>query len=542
MLAGQLPACEFVKQACARQVADLKRKKWKYRFSTEAADRVCRFIEFLPHVKGRQWAGQTLKLEPWQVFILTTVFGWLDESDHRRFRVAYIECPRKNAKSTMSSGVGLYCTSADGETGAQVVSAATTRDQARIVFDDAKQMVKTTPGLRSKLGLKVYEHSIIRESDQSNFKALSRDQGGNLDGLNIHCAIIDELHAHKTRDIFDVIETATGARTQPLIWLITTAGFNRAGICYEQRDYVKKILGGKVDDDRYFGIVYTIDEGDDWTEPSSWVKANPNWGISVNPEDIEHKARKAMETPSAQNNFLTKHLNVWVNAETAWMDMRAWDACADPSINIEMFHGEQCITAYDLASKIDFAANVKLFSRDGKYYIFPTFYLPEDTIERADNSQYQGWERQGLITATDGPTIDFSHIEDDLLADCSTFQIEAVPYDPFQATEFSQRMIAQGVPMVEYRPTVLNFSESMKQLEALVLQKRLVHDGNPIMTWMISNVVCKRDHKDNIYPRKEFIENKIDGPVAAFMALGVRLQREIQGETYLETEGVPYVE
>jgi phage terminase large subunit-like protein len=240
-----------------------------------------------------------------------------------------------------------------------------------------------------------------------------------------------------------------------------------------------------------------------------------------------------MTMPSAANNFKTKHLNEWVNADTAWMDMRAWEACADPSLDAEQFADEPAWIALDLASKVDIAAKMSLFTRDveGKqhFYVFGQYYLPRDTVDRGENSQYQGWESMGLLSVTDGAVIDFQVIEDDLLADCSRFEVREVPYDPFQATQLATRMMAQAVPMVEMRPTVLNFSEPMKQLEALVLQGRLHHDGNPVLTWMMSNVVAHMDAKDNIYPRKERPENKIDGVVALIMALGRALADQSTG-------------
>jgi len=533
VVAGDVLACKWVRLACQRQLTDLERPDLAWHFDEARAAHICRFIELLPHIEGK-WARERLQitLEPWQIFILTTVFGWVNDSGLRRFRMAYIEVPRKNAKSTMSAGVALYCLAADGEPGAQVYSAATTRDQARIVWRTGKQMVDRTPGLQARFGVSTSVNSVYVESESAFFQPLSRDQGGNHDGYNVHCAVVDELHAHKQRDIWDVLETATGAREQSLIWAITTAGFNRAGICYEQRAYTIKQLertAAEVDES-YFGIIFTLDEADDWTDPRSWIKANPNWGVSVSPEDIENKARKALEMASATNNFLTKHLNVWVNADTAWMDMQAWDACADPSLSLEQFDGEECIASVDLASKVDVAAKVRVFERDidgvKHYYGFPEFYLPEDAATDGRNSHYAGWARSGYLTLTPGNVIDFAYIEDGLREDARRFQLGEVLYDPWQATYLSTRLMEEGMNMVEYRQTVQNMSEPMKMLEALVLSGRYHHSGNPAMTWMISNVVAHLDVKDNIYPRKEFPENKIDGPVALVMALGRALLAE----------------
>lgn len=544
VVAGRIPAGRFVKAACKRQIDDLKRWKGKvapFRFDKAKAEKVCRFIELLPHIKGPK-AGELIVLEPWQVFILTTVYGWVKADGTRRFRRVYIEVPRGNGKSALSSGLGLYMLCADGEGGAEVYSFATTRDQAKIVFGDAQNMARRTPGLKAHFGVEVNAHNINVLRTASKFEALSAE-GSTLDGLNTHFACVDELHAHKTRAVYDVVETSIGKRTQSMLWVITTAGSNRAGICYEVRGFVTKVLAGIAKDESQFGIVYGLDEGDDWTTEEALIKANPNWGVSVMPEVLLPLQAKAMTMPSAANNFKAKHLNEWVNADTAWMDMKAWEACAEPSLDPEQFAGEPAWVALDLASKVDIAAKVSLHVRDidGKahYFVFGQYYLPRETVERGENSQYQGWESMGLLTVTDGAVIDFAVIEDDLLADCSKFEVREVPYDPFQATQLSTRMAAQGVPMVEMRPTVLNFSEPMKQLEALVLQGRLHHNGDPVLTWMMSNVVAHMDAKDNIYPRKERPENKIDGVVALIMALGRALaDRPNGGVSVYEERGL----
>ena len=335
---GEILACKYVIQACQRQLDDLDREDFNYYFNPLMTDeqgreyrpgnRVCAFIECLTHVKGK-WARTPIKLEPPQIFWLMCIFGWVNDDGFRRFKTAYLEVPRKNAKSTLLSGVALYLLCADGEGGPEVYSAATTRDQAKIVWQDAHRMAERNLPLREFYGVETSANALSVPDNAGIFKALSRDQGGNLDGLNTHGAVIDELHGHKTRDVWDVVETSTGSREQPLIFGITTAGFNRSGICYEQRTYLTKILDRVAEDDSYFGMIYTLDEGDDWTDSAVWAKANPLYGVSVNPEDIERLCRKAQQMASATNNFLTKRLNVWVNAGTAWMDMRAWDKCAD---------------------------------------------------------------------------------------------------------------------------------------------------------------------------------------------------------------------
>ncbi|MEY2726467.1 MAG: hypothetical protein RLZZ458_2334 [Planctomycetota bacterium] len=533
VVSGAIPACRWVQLACQRQLNDLARFKGRdspYRFNPKLSDRngrgfrpadnLCAFIERLPHVKG-PLAGEPISLEPWQVFILTTVFGWVTPDGKRRFRRSYIEVPRGNAKSTLSSAVALYMLAADHEGGAEVYSLATTRDQARIVFGDAQTMARRSPGFRTRFSVNVGAHNMHVLASGSKFEALSAE-GSTLDGLNIHFGCVDELHAHKTRTVYDVVETGTGKRDNSLLWVITTAGSNRAGICYEVRTFVSKLLDGVFEDDTQFGIIYGLDDGDDWTSENALIKANPNWGISVRPEILGPLQAKAMQLPSAVNNFKTKHLNEWVNADTAWMDMRAWDACADTSLDIDNFIGQPCWIGLDLASKTDIAALILVFAHPeiaDAYVTFGKYYLPEDTVHGAGNSQYSGWMRTGRLTVTPGNVIDFSWIEADLLDMTSRFAIQAVAFDPFQATQLSTRMLAEGLPMIEVRPTVLNFSEPMKILEALVLQKKLAHDSDPVLTWMASNVVAHLDVKDNIYPRKERPENKIDGIVALIMAL-----------------------
>lgn len=536
VLAGKIPTCKWVKAACQRQKNDLSRWKGKnaqYRFDVEKASRVCEFIELLPHIKG-PLAGQCIKLEPWQVFILTTVFGWVKPDGKRRFRRGYTEVPRGNAKSTLSSGIGLYMLVADGEGGAEVYSLATTRDQARIVFGDAQNMARKRAEMMNALGVKVDAHNINVLRTASKFEALS-SEGSTLDGLNIHFGCVDELHAHKTREVYDVVETGTGKRDQSLLWVITTAGSNRAGICYEVRTFVMRMLDGVLQDETQFGIIFGLDDGDDWTTEASLIKANPNWGVSVRPDVLLPLQAKAMQLPSAVNNFKTKHLNEWVNADTAWMDMRAWDDCGRRALDLDAFVGQECWIGLDLASKVDIAALKLLFrdpEREGGFAVFGKYYLPEATVQESTNSQYQGWHNAGRLTVTPGNVIDFDWIESDLRDFTSRFEVKVVAFDPFQATQFSTRMLAEGMPMVEVRPTVLNFSEPMKSLEALVLQRKFAHGGDPILTWMVSNVVCHRDQKDNIYPRKERPENKIDGVVALLMALNRAL---------LGTDDVPVI-
>lgn len=530
-------------------MADLARKGqgWAFRFDVAKANKICTFIECLPHIKGK-WGGSLIKLEPWQKFILCVVFGWVDKKTKlRRFRTAYTEEPRKNAKSTLSSGVGLYMLTEDDEQGAEVYSAATTRDQAKIVFAAAQAMARKTPDLRDHYGLAVGAHNINVLRTESKFEALS-SEGETLDGLNIHCGIVDELHAHKTRDVWDVLETATGSRTQSLLWAITTAGSNRAGICYEQRDYVTKILEKVVADETYFGIVYTIDEGDDWTLESTWRKANPNYGVSVHPDDMHRLATKAMQMPAAVNNFLTKRLCVWVSADVGLFDMQAWDACGDRSLSIEEFSGSRCWMAVDLGFVDDIAAAMKLFKKtetvDGEevtvWCFFGRYYLPEETISENRNSQYSGWERMKRVTATDGNVTDTERIIDDIAEDLQKFDVQELCFDPYNKLTLLNPMERRGVQpemLVEFPQTVAMMSPATEELMKAVRSRRVLHDGCPVLAWAMSNVVGHFDAKGNVYPKKERAENKIDPAITAIMALGRAMVSESKTSVY-EDRGI----
>ena len=523
---GTIPACHWVRRACERQVEDLNRQEhfdFPYRFNPGLAERFCRFVELLPHIKGPK-ARTLIVLEPWQKFILCCVFGWVKQANPRlrRFRRVYIEIPRGNAKSTLSSGIGLGCLVLDGEGGAEIYSAATTRDQARIVFDAAQQMARASEGYRRKYGIQVDAHNISQLSSASKFEPLSAE-ANTLDGLNIHVAIVDELHAHRTREVYDVLETGTGKREQSLLWSITTAGSNRAGICYEIRTYLTKVLDKVTPDESFFGIIYTIDDEDKWAEPESWRMANPNWGVSVMPEVVAQLVHKALQMPSAQNNVKTKHLDIWCNADSVWLDMARWLKCADPALDEADFLGQQCIVGLDLASKLDLVAKVKVFWKkvEGKrhYYVFGSYWTPEERVETSPNASYRGWVAEGKLLTCPGETNDYDMMEDAIRADCKKYDVLEVAHDPYQAQQFVNHLGPEGIVMVEVPQISRHLSEPMKELEAAVYDGRFHFDGNPVLTWAASNVVCHLDKNDNLFPTKQGYEQKIDPVTALLTAL-----------------------
>ena len=541
VIVGAIPVSKWTRLSVLRQANDLARERsaeWPWVFDVERASRPCEFIELLPHIKGK-WAreGYLIALEDWQCFIVTTVFGWIHErTGHRRYREAYIEVPRKNAKSTLSSGLALYMLSADGEHGAEVYSAATTRDQARIVFDDARAMAERRPDLRTYLGVAIMQHAITVAHTASKFTPLAAE-GSTLDGLNVHFAVIDELHAHKTRAVYDVIDTARGAREQSLLWNITTAGTDISGICYERRTHVTKILDGIIEDPAVFGIIYTIDEKDDPHCPTSWAKANPNWGKSVLEEDMAAASRKAEAMPSALNNFLTKRLNVWVTGESSWMDMPAWRRCGDDSLQLADFAGEKCWMGLDLAQKRDFASLCVVFKREGKWHVFVRLYLNDLAVQESGNAHLSGWARSGHVQVTDGDITDFDVVADDMRAICARHDVQEIGFDPALSLYFASKLIEEGLPLVEITQRAMFFTPVLLQVENMVYERNLVHEDNPVMNWMVSNLVVKVSKFNELRaPTKARTENKIDGPMSMLMALGRALANSPVETSFWEAE------
>jgi phage terminase large subunit-like protein len=534
--------------ACQRFLRDLAAAgtdAFPYVLDRAVGARACRFQELLPHIKG-EWAKpiyvdgkltyNKIKLEDWQIFVEFQLFGWKHrDTNLRRFRRSYEEIARKNAKSTRAAGRQLYMLAADGEPGAHCYSAATTGEQAREVFDVARNMALREPEFLSRFGVEVGKHDITIPATASSFKPLNAE-GSTLDGLNIHSTVVDELHAHKTRAVWDVLDSADGARSQPLISAITTAGSDRSGICYELRDYTIKVLEGVVADETWFGVVYTLDEGDVWHDPAVWRKANPNLGISVKVDALEAACKKALAQPSAVANFLTKRLNIWVSSASAWMDMQGWDKCGDTELQLADFAGEPCWIGMDLAEKRDFAALVLVFRRGEEWYFFPRLYLNEDAIEQSGNAHLQGWARAGHVIMTDGNITDFDVIADDLRRFCTEFKVQEIPFDPALSRYFASKLVEEGLPLVEIRQAPLFFTQPLIQVENLVLEKKLHFDGNPVFTWMVSNVEVQTSRFSGLkHPTKSREENKIDGPVALFMALGRAMINA--GDDSIHTQG-----
>lgn len=541
---GKIVACKWVKLACKKHLDELKasrRRVFPYYFDPDAANKVCTFLSLMPHTKGK-WARkrETITLEPWQCFAFCVLFGWkIKKNDRRRYRKAYFAVPRKNGKSIIGSGIGLFMFAADGEFGAEVYSGATTEAQAWEVFRPAKQMLERTPQLQQALGAEVWAKALLSPADGSRFEPVIGKPG---DGASPSCAIVDEYHEHDTSDLVDTMETGMGAREQPLLLMITTAGFNIAGPCFDQEQDAKKVLDGVLDDPELFALIYTIDDGDDWTSPAVLRKANPNFGISVDEDFLLAQQRQATQSASKQTRFKTKHLNIWCSAKSAWLNMLEWNKCADLGLRPEQFRGERCYITLDLASRSDVCVIMLMFVREieGKqhFYLFGHYYLPEHAIENdpKNSNAYRKWVIEGFLQQHDGAEIDFDLIEEDTLELIGHYGPEEVVFDPFRAAQLEQRLTKRGITAVEVGQTVKNLSLPMKEFESAIKAGRVHHDGNPLLTWMASNVVAKLDAKDNIYPRKEKPEQKIDGPVAAIMGIARAISGEVATTSFWDKD------
>ena len=515
---GEVLVCEYVTLAIKRYYNDLENaldKGWY--FDRKAAQRAISFIEKLKHTKGK-WAGQRFKLEPWQQFILWNIFGWMKADGTRRFRYVYVEIARKNGKTALSAGIGLYMLFADGEARPEVYSAATVKDQARICFSDAVEIVKKTD---LKNYLSPYRNSIVYELKGGTMKPLSSDYGTH-DGLNPSCGIIDEFHAHKDSGMFDVIKSAFGARRQPLMFIITTAGFNKNGACYAYRSNVIKVLQGINEDDSLFGIIYTLDSKEEWDNPKMWIKSNPNLGVSVFPEYLSDQVNDAKNRPEAVRNVMTKNVNLWVDAEKTWILDDMWQKCIG-STERESLRGCQCWGGLDLSNVSDITAFVLLFHENERFQLLPFFWIPEEKMLekiRKENINYDKWVQQGYVKVTAGNVLDYDFVKDDILQIVEEFDFQSTAYDRWNASQTIIDLQNEGMECSPFGQGYGSMGAPTKEFEKIVLTQKLEHFGNPVLRWMMSSTVVKTDPAGNIKPDKEKSVQKIDGIVASIMALG----------------------
>jgi len=533
VLKGRVPACRFIHLAIQRHfddVAESRGKGFPYKFDAAQAEKKLRLVQLMPHTKG-EWAfkRQLITLEPWQLFGMACTFGWLRKKDgYRRFRESYWEVPRKNGKSVIAAGVGISMFVADNEFGAEVYSGATTEKQAWEVFRPARLMVKRSPMLIEAAGIEVNASNMNVPAQGSRFEPLIGNPG---DGASPSCAIIDEFHEHDSSAQYDTMLTGMGARRQPLMFIITTAGANIEGPCYDKRRQSIEMLEGSVPDPELFAWIWTLDEGDDWTDPKNLAKANPCMGVSVYQEYLESQLARAIRSARFTNTFKTKHLNLWVSAKAGFFNVENWKACEDTTLTLEQFEGQECVLAFDLARKLDMNSMSRLFWRviDGRthyYSIAPGFWVPEDTAFNDDNKRmaerFQAWINTGHLQVTPGAEIDYREILEDAKEANEVSPVSESPIDPHGATNLSHQLDDEGLTPVTTVQNYTNMSDPMKELEAAIQSGRFHHDGNPIMTWCIANVIGKNlpGNDDIVRPIKQGNDNKIDGAVALIMGVG----------------------
>ena len=547
---GKRVECQEIRQAVDRYLADRKSGKWEFR--ADRAQRVGRFLELLPHIKGK-WVktGELLKLAPWQCFIIANLFGFFNpKTGLRRYRSAYIEVGRKNGKTMFAAGIGLYMVSSDGEPGAEVYCGAKTGTQAREVFDAARAMLIRSGGAKA-LGCKIEMH-VIRAEGFAKFQPVASESEA-LDGKSPHCIITDELHAHKTPDVYNALDLGTGAREQPLHISITTAGQNRAGICWAIRSKTLRILSGTSTDETHFGVIYRALESDNTSDELTWRKANPNLGVSISLSNFKSARKKALDTPSLYAAWLNKRLNIWTGSAEPWLRPGVWAKAADPTLSPHDFigvEGWRCVLGVDLSTRVDLSALALLFWRgnevgvpvgDGdefrstlnEYAIFSHSFVPsERAAERLDDG-YAGFIERGECTSTEGDVIDRRLIDRDLLDWYRNTGALQIGFDPYDATHSIQGLQAVGVNCVTVRHTVPNLSPAMKELEAALLGGRVHHTGDQCLEWQMGAVTARPDERGNLYPRKEDKRNprlRIDAAIAVLLCFSQVLSGMIEPE------------
>lgn len=507
---------------------------FSFKFDIGRAQHACFFIETCPHVEGelarlkRDGTRHLLMMSPWQIFVTVNIFGWVDYEGLRRFTYVYLEVAKKNGKTTWLAAVGLYMGFIDGEPGSNVYAAATTRDQANILFGAAKTMVTYSPKMQERFGITKQEYSIFQTTTNSSFKALSQDRDGSKDGFNVHCGLIDELHAHKDSGMYDIVSNGIASRAQPLLFAITTAGKDTTSVCYRERKIVVAILKGEASHERYFGMIFCLDKGDDWKDPKTWSKANPNYGISVKPEYLQGMADKCKISPSNEAIFRQKHLNEWVGAVDGWLAESVVTNC-EVEVSYKEFKGVIGFGGYDLASRLDLASWVEMRPRfeGGKivWYIFAHSYINERVIESTEAingemrpDDYPVWRDEGWLIETPGASTDFNRIKEDIVEHHLEYPFYEVGHDPYHAEQVTANLLDDGLNVIEVPQRTEFLNPAMRWIEVLFAEDRIRFCGDPVFKWCILNVVVKEDAKENIFPRKISRAKKIDAAVGMIIA------------------------
>jgi phage terminase large subunit-like protein len=514
-------------------------------FDVDAGERVCYFFSrFLRHSKG-QWAGKPFDLIDWQRDdIIMPLFSWKRPGGTRRFREAYIEVPKKNGKSSLCAGLVLYLLVGDDEPGAEVYGAAADRDQASIIFHESASMVAQSPALSKQLRVIPTTKSIVFDKTTSRYKALSADVP-TKEGLNIHGLVFDELHAQKSRQLWDTLEYGGAARRQPILIAITTAGKDQEGIGWEQHEYATASLRDpSFTDWAMFAYIAGAEEGDDLHSPETWRRANPSYGITVDSESFQRDHDKAIKSPAKWNSFLRYRLNIWTQEGENWIDMDAWDECRN-EIDESLLLGRKCYLGLDLASTTDMTAGSLLFppsENDPLWRVKVEYWLPEECgqkRERLNRELYERWSEGGFLTLTPGGVTDYGFVHSQVDEWADKYDLQGIGVDPYNATQSINELQAKGYVVVNVRQGIVTLNEPAKRFEKIILGKQIAHDGNPILRWNIANAIVKIDPKDNILPQKPNSRQKIDGLAATLNALCLAIgetQPSSSYDDYEETE------
>lgn len=492
-------------------------------YDKDSADYAVNFIECLSHTKGK-WSGKPFELIDWQEQIIRDIFGTLKPNGYRQFNTAYIEIPKKMGKSELAAAVALLLCCGDGEERAEVYGCAADRQQASIVFEVAADMVRMSPALSKRVKILSATKRIVFQPTNSFYQVLSAE-AYSKHGFNIHGVVFDELHTQPNRKLFDVMTKGSGdARTQPLYFLITTAGSDTKSICYETHQKAKDLLEGRKVDPTFYPVIYGADESDDWTDPKVWKKANPSLGITVGIDKVKAACESAKQNPAEENTFRQLRLNQWVKQAVRWMPMDKWDKCAF-AVNEEDLLGRVCYGGLDLSSSIDITAFVLVFppeDEDDKYVVLPYFWLPEETLNlrvNRDHVPYDVWEKQEYLKTTEGNVVHYGFIEKFIESLGEKYNIREIAFDRWGAVQMVQNLEGMGLTVVPFGQGFKDMSPPTKELMKLTLEEKVAHGGHPVLRWMMDNIFIRTDPAGNIKPDKEKSTEKIDGAVATIMAL-----------------------
>lgn len=534
----------------------MAKKKFKYvpskfmaktsHYDKFKADKAVAFIQSLKHTKG-SFAGKYFELLPWQEQVVRDLFGIVKENGYRQFNQAYIEIPKKNGKSELAAAIALYLTCADNEERAEVYGCASDRQQASIVFDVAADMVRMSPALTKRVKLLASNKKLIYNPTNSFYQVLS-SEAYSKHGFNTHGVVYDELHAAPDRKLFDVMTKGSGdARAQPLFFYITTAGTDLNSICYEIHQKAEDLLEGRKKDETFYPVIFGAHMDDDWTDPNVWYKSNPSLGVTVTVDKVQAACDSALQNPSEENAFRQLRLNQWVKQEKRWMPMKAWEECYC-DFNEEDLEGRVCYGGLDLSSTMDVTAFVLVFpptKDDDKYYILPYFWIPEENIQRRvarDHVKYDEWARLGYLETTEGNVIHYAYIEKFIEELGKRFNIKEIAFDRWGATQMSQNLDNMGFTVIPFGQGYASMSPPTKELMTLVMSKKLAHNNNPVMYWMMDNILIKPDPAGNIKMDKSKSTEKIDGAVAMVMGLDRALKHNgNQDKSVYDSRGLIFI-